>query len=357
MWLFAFAPVDSWFFRDGTSFSDGATAATGIHSSFPPGMASLQGAARAAIAMTNGWRWQDVAHWPHDLGSPDRPGPLKLWGPLIYAGGRWRWPMPQVVWTDEQDRRTGRLRVGGRVTTDMGTRAYPRWEPGARLGQGWVDAATLGRMLADPGAVPSDVATQLYEEEQHVGIQREARVVLEGALYSVHHARPLANVAVGMLVDGVPADVELPTRMMVRLGGEARLAELSVETVEWDEVWPRPAMPLSRDGATGQVRFLVTLLTPARFADPQAVALEGPPNVPGVVVAAHVGRPRLLGGFDLQRRASRPLEPMIPAGSVWFKEAPAASEPEIWAAHGQVSGSRVQMGEGLVAIGRWEGSQ
>ncbi|HCX79638.1 MAG TPA: hypothetical protein DG577_09515, partial [Firmicutes bacterium] len=80
LWLFE--ALDTLFFRDGTPFFMGETDSRGIRSTFPPGMSTLQGAIRTALAAGQGWH--KGREWPEQtLGSYDSIGSLKLQGPYL----------------------------------------------------------------------------------------------------------------------------------------------------------------------------------------------------------------------------------------------------------------------------------
>lgn len=350
--VFALEAVDSWFFRDGTPFGEGIVVSTGIRGTFPPPIQTLQGAIRTGLALANGWPIERPLDWPHDLGSPEGSRAVQFVGPFFVAeSGEPLWPIPRVVWEDVRSQRR-RLTLSSPHTTDMGVRRLPHARRGERLASGWVTSSELSRLLMDPWAVPDRilVAEDLYRAELHVGVQREDRRVKDGGLYVVHHARPFPGVRVGLAMRDCPTDVRVPDRMTVRLGGEGRAASV-VATHPSKDPWPARAELVPSEGV---VRYTITLLTDAGVSSDSSLALEGPAAAPGHVVSASIGASGRVGGYDLQARAPRPLRATWPAGTTWFMQADAVQLPAVYALHATSAGGRRELGEGWMAVGRWE---
>jgi CRISPR-associated protein Cmr3 len=348
--LFIFEPVDTWFFRDGTVFDRGTTTATGIASGFPPAVATLQGAVRASLAEVNGWSLAEAPHWPHGLGHPESPGPLRFTGPLLQHRGEWHWPAPRLWW-EAPGGTLRRMRLGPPVRTDLGTVRLPLPERDHTLVTGWIPVSEFTRVLGDPTYIPR-ILPSTARREPHVGIARQDRKAVDGALYVAQHVRLEPTWALGVLVEGMPDDVMVPSDSLIKLGGEGRLARVHV-------VDPPPLLPEVPElvGSEGATAYLVTLLTSGRYENPAGVAKCGPPGLPGRVMGASVGPAERVGGFDLQRRQPRPLVSQVPAGSTWFVEAVAKDLEAARALHGRTTGQRPAFGDGLVAVGRWEDAE
>ncbi len=352
--LFTLQAVDSWFFRDGTPFGEGITVATGIRGTFPPPIQTLQGAVRTGLARANGWDLRHPLDWPHGLGAPDGTGPLQFVGPLLMRGGEEPlWPVPRVLWRGDDGKLT-RLLPGPPLETDLGRHRLPLAPRGKRVAVGWVTAVELSGILADTSAVPTHVVTEdeLYRSELHVGIQREGRRVKDGGLYLVHHARPEPDVRVALVMRHCPPDVAVPDRMTWRLGGEGRAAAVMAAAVP-SHLWPA-LPPLA--ATNGVLRYCVSLLTDAAAIDAR-LAMTGPSGAPGYVVSASVGPGGRVGGYDLQARAPRPLRTTLPAGTTWFMEADADDREAVEALHGTSGLGQSNLGEGWMAVGRWEDGQ
>ena len=102
------------------------------------------------------------------------------------------------------------------------------------------------------------------------------------------------------------------------LGGERRLSTLEPEpeTVDTDPMAMKVLL-------SKQNRLRVILLTPAIFTDgavPKAIL--GAP-----VVAAAVGRPQVVSGWNYAKNAPKPTRRMAPAGSVYWVE---PKDTEAW---------------------------
>ena len=85
------APVDTWFFRDGTPFFAGEAPMGNVGGMFPPYPGTVVGALRVALAMVRGWNGRD--RWPQELcavlgDGPDDLGRLSFDGPFVLRKGK-----------------------------------------------------------------------------------------------------------------------------------------------------------------------------------------------------------------------------------------------------------------------------
>lgn len=356
-----FRGLDTLFFRDGTPFYQGEGGAVQPKGSFPPSIMTLQGAIRAGLAHSQGWTPSQRERWPHELGSPDDLGVLKLSGPYLMYEGEDLFPAPLLLFgekhTNEEWELT-RLVLGKGVDCDLGENLQlPKLAKriNGDLFQGWLTRKGMAKVLA--GGVPQGEEiyqpSQLWKEERRVGLERnrETRIAEEGKLYVVTHVRPHPKLEIVVFVDGVPKDWEVPTRMAIPLGGEGRVADVSIAKVEDATLPEMPQLPIDEDG---KVRFTVTLLTSGQYFQPEKVILHGPEGVPGKCVSASIGKLEQIGGWDLQNRCPRPLIPLLPAGSTWFFEASASELPAIKQLHGAMSGEKSAYGMGQLLIGTWK---
>jgi CRISPR-associated protein Cmr3 len=71
------------------------------------------------------------------------------------------------------------------------------------------------------------------------------------------------------------------------------------------------------------------------------------------LIAACVGKPVKIGGWDLANGQPRDLTPFVPAGSVYFCEARAEDREKVSALHGTQIGRQVEYGFGHILVGAW----
>ncbi len=377
-----FRALDTLFFRDGMPYHAGEGGYSGVQSSFPPFITTLQGAIRTSLALERGWFPEADSPFPVELGDADGLGRIQLLGPYLRHCGESYYPLPlnvlmkftqprestQPKKSNQLDDQTEFIRLipGDEIECDLGTRRLPVPEKpaaGAKSGDGyWVTVRGMSTILAGNVPQPKDVKHKnvFWAEEVRVGIQRDnrRRATVEGMLYTCVHVRPVWGTELVVLVQGVPDDWTVKPKRVTGLGGEGRLAAVSVDQVNGTDQLLPAAPELNADGQ--KLRFTVTLITPGWFSTErdaphniQNVIRNGPPGVPGQCVSACVGKPEMVGGWDLARRRPKPLHPVLPAGSTWFYEAD-VSPNEVLGLHGSCLGERQSFGFGQILIGRWD---
>ncbi len=371
LWLFE--ALDTLFFRDGTPFFMGETDSRGIRSTFPPGMSTLQGAIRTALAAGQGWH--KGREWPEQtLGSYDSIGSLKLQGPYLAlaAAGKldYLFPFPAAavmhkggfayLLPDEATVATD-LMAATRLTKDLD---FEDIQGTAGL---WLTAKGLKAVLSGNQPETEDCynSASLWSYENRVGISidRSTRNVEQGGLYSLAHIRPAANLRIAVIVSCVEDSWHQAIPKTIPLGGESRMAMVS--TREVSDFLPAPPTITPR---SGKVHFTVTLITPGHFGtlnpsaddnfeqvreDIREVIRTGPLKGFGDCVSACIPKLSQIGGWDIVNRRPRPLRPVIIPGATWFYEADASRSEEIIALHGSYVGSDTEYGYGQILIGRW----
>ena len=366
--------VDTLFFRDGTPFAAESTGPRDVGGLFPPHPGSITGALRAALARCNGWsgsgRWSDqlnqaLGHGPDDLGL------LSFEGPFLLRDEQPLFPAPLHllgVRSDAGWQPRALLQPGTQVHCDLGPDVrLPELpadiDPAARAelkpGEGWwLTQSGLERLLQGqlPHASELVASRELWHEEPRIGIQRDLqrRTAADGMLYTARHVRLASGVGLGVQIHGLDATWTPPHGALLPFGGESRMAEC--------RPWPeRPAlrMPLAAIAASG--RLLVLALAPLDL-DPDQASGRAPLSDCGEarVLAACLGRPLRIGGWDSLARRPLPLQSLLPAGSALFCTCPhperlaSAMDKAITAGHGLPRlGHRQRWGYGAVAFGTW----
>lgn len=370
-------PLDVWLFRDARPFTAGSDSIA--RSRFPPTPYTVYGMLRSLLlfraaargAVRNLAFGQEAEAIARAVGGPGDFERLRLRGPLPgrRVDGRVRryFPVPRdvVQWADREGRPGGErgllapavaVPLGGSVST----RLQPLWSTkrGARVeGHGWIAEDDFWAYLAGV-APPVHPAERLYVTEPRPGLGRDRQkgTAAEHLLYVADYVRPLEGA--GLVVDVLEGLDEAPPGL-IAFGGEARGTRCSAYRLEAD-----PQVPSLRQAVAERGRIRLVLATPALFArgwlpswvDPQR--LETDADQPALrLVAAAVPRPEPIGGFDLVRRAPRPLLRAVPAGSVYFfaEREPGAAAAAFDRWFGRcVSDQQAGIGFGLSYAGPWD---
>ena len=367
-------PLDTLFFRDGSPFNAGETGQMEVKSVFPPSANTVVGCLRAAFARELGWlghgRWKkDITD---QLGDGAALAPLSFEGPHLLCHDRLLFPVPNhllykgkaskvdcskpVDSTEPQDEdgidQLTFLRPSDEpLHTDIGLVRLPSTKPEEEgfknLEQAYVTCEGMCKILQ--GQLPDTKAIikskNLWGSEPRIGIHRDdtSRTTKDDAMYQVVHTRLARGVSLAMGVAGYDGK----TPKLATLGGESRMVWL-----EETSPWHIPAFqPESQNDI---LRYTVVFITPAQLPNDSWKKPEGTlPDLPGRIVSACVGKPVLMGGWDSNSNTPQALEPYLPAGSVFFMEAPASDVKNIESKHNTKIGNKTAWGYGHILIGAW----
>jgi CRISPR-associated protein Cmr3 len=354
-------PSDVWLFRDGRPFSAGTD--HWAHSLFPPTPFTIQGLVRSKVLLDSDLsveayrrRVPEAQTLIEQIGwGGDDFGHLRLLGPYVAkrdaVDGKLvrHYPVP----ADVVRLGSGKLEILAPLGDDVPFVA--NWPPGAqqlrplwhvtaellKAPRGrWLDEEAMRDYLA--GDPPRHVIRddELFVREPRPGIRRERATgtTAEGYLYEVGFVRPKHDVGLEVEIRGIPS--WKPQTGILGIGGEARAG--------YYELWPerKSEFPRQVEG-----RFKVYLAAPAFFESGWL-----PDDWHGFfgggsarLVAAAVGRPHFIGGWDIARQKPRPIRAAVPAGSVYYFET-----EEAFVYDGRPITDRYgQIGFGQVLIGRW----
>ncbi len=369
-------PLDVVFFRGTEPMNAGESGV--VRGLFPPSPEVLQGFVRSLLLEALGVGFETYARlvrsmgarFPEEgdpaaeavrlLGRPgDDLGKLEIRGPYLVwerdgAAQRW-YPAPLDLVKDANVWYA--VSPGGAVESDLGSVRFLA-KPGQSAGL-WISERGLQSYL-DGRAVDADDLTRsetFYSEERRTGIARNpvTHVSRDQMLYSpafirLKDSRRDQRLAIGFRVEGIPDDLQRRCAGVHRLGGEGRLAEV--------EVHPDPPLPPAPRSGRG---YRLLLLTPAFWGGwwlPTRTSLEAdgwPAEFDGLsvtVVAAVVGKPVMIGGWNMVDHRPKSAVPCVPAGSVYFVRArDAANLPSLY---DRKLGGRTAAGFGQVVVGRWE---
>jgi CRISPR-associated protein Cmr3 len=238
---------------------------------------------------------------------------------------------------------------------------------------GWLTEEGMQRYVEDeahspdsffaPGEVIAgdQIGKLIFTREERTGIARDRvrRSVREGLLYSVEYLR--LRPGVGFFVE-IERTRLLPGSGTIALGGDRRPAHYR----------PARASALALGKLQQRIqerrRFKLVLTTPALFEHgwrPKWIdgqTLEGSRgNVRVKLVAAALGKPIGIGGFDLVKQHPKPVHRFVPAGSAYFfelREGEAAAAIEAFheksvSEDSETFPETVKQGFGHSVIGAW----
>ena len=370
-----FDPLDSWFFREARAFD--ISGSNELNSLFPPPARTVAGAVRTLIGETQGVDWQEFASaekytdLKQSIGSDDDLGALRIRGPYPLWNNERLYPAPLHLLAKEQEYVF--LKPGVVVQCDLGKVKLPKLEKalsgakpleekalsGAKpLENAWLTSTDLQRVLK--GKLPEKVwySRDLYSVESRLGIARNnaQRTVADGLLYQTRHIRPRAELAIGATVSGI--DPELySAHGVIRFGGEGRASTVTVE---------ESSLPLVEAPKTNSSNLLLVLLTHADFdgkwelpgfhAETQGDVKIWRGIINGIELILHsavLGKAVREGGWDLLNKKPRPVQSLIPAGSVYFCTVQGDVQAAVKTLHGCHIGQHTALGRGELAIGFW----
>jgi len=377
-----FSPFDTWFFRE--SRPHGSVGSNELGSVFPPPARTLLGALRTSIGdawhTRHGTSWRDFRELKElraIIGYADDLGALRCRGPWLTRNDQRLYPAPANLMA--KDGVYFSLQLGEPVHCDLGTVRLPVFPPhvsgldslaGAKpvekcwlTEQGW-SAMLQGKLPAADQVVPAAV---LFHEEPRLGIGRDLQrqSVEQGLLYQTRHLRLDDTVGVELEVEGLSEDVlstlGLPEIQVLRLGGEGRQASMSMVRQASAQILPTAGLDQVRSG------LLYTLSPtpcaeglpagiPAGFAPVQhdgVTVWEG--AIAGVglrILSVSCGRVLREGGWDMVRHQARPVQSLLPAGSVMFVEVLDNKHAGLSALHNQHCGDDTALGRGHLVVGR-----
>lgn len=316
-----FTALDPLFFRDGKPFSSGEE--TWADSNFPPNPSVLFGALRTGLATIPG---REIAFSQVDNVLHDRALSVKqiyyllkdslyLPLPLDYVEDKMKAPALRDKEKESGQYSVHLMQLSPRKSILSTSKApYLHYVPQAPFDRaeqpasGLIAAEALVKYLQDETPlVECRKMTDYVVEEPKVGNALEfTRTVEESRLYRTGMQR-LLDLQIGMTVQNNAAyqSSEL-ANTCVRLGGEGKIARIE----------PRTGIDLNT--ALSQIAlkpgyFKIYLATPAIFDGnwPQL-------GIHAELIAACIGKPLSIGGYDMANKKPKPMYKAIPAGSVFY---------------------------------------
>ena len=393
-------PTDTLQFRGNRRF------AAGVYGSalMPPWPSVFAGALRSAALIRRSIPFADfAAHRTADpavvreIGAgPFAPGSFRIGGIALARSTALEPLSPEDVWLplpadlvafqhQEGLRALPREPVAITRTVDIGFPGSLHQLPGLlRLHSGrrlkpfdgcWISLAGLGAHLAGH-PVPSEALVApdaLFITDSRLGIALDgrSRAAAPGLLYTTEEISLRSGL--GFLIPVWGAEETLPRRGLAQLGGDAR--GVRVQAIELP-----PEARLGDRAVSAGPHFRIILATPGIFATTTGKPGWLPPGVEkdgdryllrhggltAELVAAAVGRPQVVSGWDLAKSQPKPALRTVPAGSVyWFRNRDPA-QPDLspladwiregWWAVDDVDPARRAEGFNSIWLGAWSPS-
>ena len=401
MWLFI-KPLDVLFFRDGRSFTAGETSQA--RSLFPPSAYTLLGAIRSRILaevlparmtirefLLKSELDEKLKKLREAIGSAVSYGQLEVKGPFLATKGdrglSLFFPPPLdlsqrqgiILRPINMRERLSRIKYCGaaKENTDL----FPLWatetakpleDKKVMVTSNWLVSYLTGA----PRAVVKDYSLrEMWEEEVRIGIKLNAQrgTAEEGMLYMAEFIRLKSKESQAGLLLEINEVIKdwLPERGVLALGGEGRAADYEVIEERSSGI----SELLNQIDQTGEKiketgRFKLYLATPAIFGQGEQLGwlpdfvnpntLEG--DIDGVkfrLVAAAIGKPIAIGGWDLLHERPKDMLKAVPAGSVYFFELVNSPQPidklfqQFHFKSLQLSPLR-EIGFGISLVGTWD---
>ncbi len=340
-------PLDVLFLRGNRLF--GSSSANGV-AVMPPWPSMASGAIRSQILVTHSVDAMQFANGVKltgdlaaSLGTPTEPGNFRLSHYTLAKvdNGKLQdvyWPIPADLIVisentgqpEKPDQHIHYLQphsVDNAIISSAPCRALPvlRTDKQSKPTHGlWLNKSGMQAWLNAKPITPEHLieSKDLWKTDCRLGIALDAsgRTAAEGQLYTVD-AVALAD-QIGFLTGINAADDLLPTKGVLRLGGDGRGAQHSL--IEWDREKLQPNWGLIKE--TG--RFRLVLTTPGLFE--QGWLLPGisktqhdfiwqASGFTANLVTASVSRSETISGWDLAENCPKPALKAASTGSVyWF---------------------------------------
>lgn len=185
--------------------------------------------------------------------------------------------------------------------------------------------------------------TDFIESEPKLGIGREdlTRTSDDGSLYRTDLKR-MKDFEIGVSFDSITYNEFSP---LVRLGGEGKIVNISSKTGLPTRIARKPIVFHNN-------RFKIYFATPT-------ILINGQPDLSRLginaqLVAACIGKPLSIGGFNMKSGKAKPMYKVVPAGSVFYYE----SENEVSVLNSQqgtsLSEEQSEQGFGIAYFGTWK---
>jgi CRISPR-associated protein Cmr3 len=191
--------------------------------------------------------------------------------------------------------------------------------------------------------------SDLAPSEPKVGIGRDnyTNASDDGKLYRVGMRR-LNDLEI-LLHFELPQDGLEPTSRFLKLGGEGKVAMFRERgRIRRSDRIDKDTIELKEN------RFKLYLATPAFFKNGWRPDLEKKFGIKADLIAAAIGKPEHIGGFDMAKRKAKPMLKAVPTGSVFYFESAEPAEKILEKLQGEsISDFLSEQGFGIAYVGNY----
>lgn len=335
-------PFDTLFFRDGRPFTMGDdTWAEGV---FPPSSSTLYGTMRTSyIAYKGDLRRFKNRAMKSTIGTPEDYGSFSIKGVYIRCGNDIFFPLPRDLvraknpQTVEDKKKVFKMKTEPAQGLFITNSVIPQLlfsdasETIETVDDGFIDGESLVDYLnATNNNFSYKQKSEFVHIEPKLGIKRSAHThtTEEGHLYRVgmnrlafiHPDRTIQDVSI--LVDYTGLD-DFPDNGMLRPGGEAKSAVIKkVDDFRKPELTQETKNKIYKDK-----RFKLYFATPGVFKngwlpekmnESTLIWEKGESKLK--LLSAALGKPIMVGGWNMVNNRPKPMRQAIPAGSVYYFE-------------------------------------
>lgn len=316
--LFEVSPLDNVYFGKGHPFSAGFE---GIGSGiFPPAPSVFYGAFATYYLSLNGINPQNLEFVQENL---------KIKGIYYKNGEAWYTLVPMDLVKNKEDKEENKLeflRVGKPlVETDLGDgQINLLYSPNkVENVKGLIDDLAMSNYLK---GIKENIFFKPFNDfvtkENKIGIKidYDKRSSKKGYLYKTDYIKMAKDIknSLEFVVDVECKDFSFPDTGLVKLGGEGKAAKVSrvndipkfLEEKFTEEV---------KEIITKTGKFKLILVTPSIFQNgwkPDFSKL----NIKVKLIAAAIGKPISIGGWDMKNKRPKVMSKAVPAGSVYYYE-------------------------------------
>jgi len=357
--LIEIKPLDTLFFRDGRPFSWGEeTWAEGL---FPPFPSTIRGALRSL------WFSLHLADFRKASQEDDPTKGITVKATFLKKGKSFYFPIPLDVLAKKAERKGGLIKAKLVEVMDKKdfifsgpSLSFPKspFEKGENV-EGFIELNELLGYLKGGAEVNVREEKFFVMPEAKIGIARDrfTRTSQEGKLYRLSMLRLEEDVS--LIADVAMPERDLPQSGLIKLGGEGKVVQYQkINSEVINEILSIKDDLITR--IEKNKKFKILFITPAIFKKgwlPNWVdqsSFHG--KYRGIqlkLLAAMVGRPVFVGGFDMRENEPKEMYRGIPAGSVYYfevEEADASKVIEVFH-YENISDIRAEEGFGLSLVG------
>jgi len=311
-------PLDTLFFRDGKPFNKGyETVADTI---FPPFPATIYGALRTAFFDNNISKFQELLHNKSFNTENDPTTKLKINNILIKSNDSdYLFTTPKNMLTCKDDNQSSVIVIDKLNTTNLSncqlSGLVNETEKNYKYHNSYLDELSFEYYLEkDYSKITNTKSDTIFDVEPKIGIalDNNTNTAKDSNLYRIDLVRLKDDIVLQVDFEGL----ELPDNFVMKLGGEGKF--VSAKQVETS--WKIKAPDIDD-------KFIIYLNTPAIFKNGWLPGWVDESDYTGIIpntdikvklLTANIGKPLLIGGFDMATRKPKPMFKAVPTGSVYF---------------------------------------